>query len=293
MTSLDNDTQMNNMNTILPDSPITSSPVGFSAVPEGYKTPPRAVSAGTPPNAPLRVRRADSLVEEVDDTSPDAACNCNGNRIARVLIPSVDYHKGKGILAGDFIKPDPSATLSERQTHILTELHRWLTGRIQVHARDVGLVDMGQDELVDMLDAGSWPAARLHMLVRSRTASDDRTEPELVYHETAMWAASVCMQYLIEGVEPDNSMVSMAIGFVRDDRLPDGRTITELWDAPSVFEPLRTAEPLSLEDRIEHVIGDWEKPVAVELPIWGWVAVSMWVVLYAWIVAYLVGNSPR
>jgi hypothetical protein len=288
MTSIDNDT----MNTVLPDSPIVStSPVGFSAVPDGYRTPPRAVSATQPPNAPLRVRRADSLVADEDDTSPDSACNCHGTRVARVLIPSIDFHKGKGILAGDFIKPDPSATLNERQTHILTELHRWLSGRIQVHARDVWADNIGQDELVDMLDAGTWPAARLHMLVRSRTtATDDRTAPELVYHETAMWAASVCMQYLIDGVEADNSMVSMAIGFVRDDKLPDGRTIADLWDAPSVFEPLRTAAPLSLEDRIDAAVGIWEKPVAVELPVWGWVAVSVWVVLYAWIAAYLVGN---
>ena len=301
MTSLDT---MNNMNnTVLPDSPITTSPIGFApTVPEGYKTPPRAVSAGAPPNAPLRVRRADSLVEEVDDTSPDADCSCYGSRVARVLIPSVDYHKGKGILAGDFIKPDPSATLNERQTHILTELHRWLSGRIQVHARDVWTDSMDQVAISDMIDAGMWPAARLHAIVQTRTtATSDRTAPELVYHETATWAASVCMQYLIDGVDADNSVVDMAIGFVTTDKLPNGSTILEHWDAPSVFEPLRTAEPLSgddggvvsLDDRIEHVFGDWDKPVAVELPIWGWVTVSLWVVVYAWIVAYLVGNAGR
>jgi hypothetical protein len=216
------------------------------------------------------------------------------------LIPSIDYHKGKGILAGDFIKPDPSATLNERQTHILTELHRWLSGRIQVHARDVWTDSMSQTDLMDMIDAGMWPAARLHMIVRARTTSaDSRTEPELIYHETATWAASICMQYLIDGVDADNSVVDMAIGFVTTDKLPNGSTILDLWDAPSVFEPLRTAEPLSLDngvpmsldDRIEHVFGDWDKPVAVELPIWGWVAVSLWVVVYAWIVAYLVGNT--
>lgn len=296
MTSLDNDNQMNNMNTILPDSPITTSPIGFApTVPEGYRTPPRAVSAGSPPNAPLRVRRADSLVGDEDtDTSPDADCNCYGSRVARVLIPSIDYHKGKGILAGDFIKPDPSATMNERQTHILTELHRWLSGRIQVHARDVWTDSMSQTDLMDMIDAGVWPAARLHMIVRARTtAADSRTAPELIYHETATWAASICMQYLIDGVDADNSVVDMAIGFVTTDKLPDGSTILEHWDAPSVFEPLRVAEPLSLDDRIDEANGIWDKPVAVELPIWGWVAVSMWVVLYAWIVAYLVGNAGR
>lgn len=258
-----------------------------------YRTPPRSISPGTPPNAPSRLRREESL------SSTDSTDN-----VARILLPSFDdqivLHKGKGILAGDFIKPDPSATCKERQTHILSELHRWLSGRIQFHARDVGLVDMDKVEIADMVDDGLWPAARLHMLVEARVVNDSREAPELIYHEMATWATSICIQYLIdcENADTDNSMVNMAIGFVRDDRLPDGRTIVELWDVPSVFEPLRTAEPLpgdvmSLDDRIDAMIDDWDKPIAVTLPIWGWVTVSLWVVLYAWIVAFLVGNSGR
>jgi hypothetical protein len=287
----------NKMNTTLTDSPIaTVSPVGFSTtVPEGYRTPPRAVSATTPPAAPLRVRRAESFTGDEDtDTSPDAACRCLGHRmgtVARVLIPSVDDHKGKGILAGDFIKSDPSATLHERHTYILTELHRWLTGRIEVHAREVGLVDTDQVEIAD----GMWPAARLHMIVQARTMAveDSRVAPELIYHDAATWAASICMQYLIEGVEPDNSVSDMAVGFVRDDRLPDGRTIAELWDEPSVFEPLRTAVPLSLDDRIDAALEFWDIPLKLELPIWVWVVIILWMVLYAWIVAYLVSGPVR
>jgi hypothetical protein len=306
MTSIEEDNTMNT--TVLPDSPSSSvsasaaggtldassrsSPVGFSSNSPGYKTPPRAVSAGSPPAAPLRVRRADSLVGDDDtDTSPDADCNCFGHRIGRVLIPSIDYHKGKGILAGDFIKPDPTATMTERQTHILTELHRWLSGRIQVHARDVWSDSMGQDEIMEMIDAGMWPAARLHMIVRARTtATDDRTAPELVYHETATWAASICMQYLIDGVEADNSVVDMAIGFVTTDKLPDGSTILEHWDAPSVFEPLREAGPLSLDDRIDAAIGIWETQIKIEAPVWVWSIAVVWFLIYAWLVAALVDS---
>jgi hypothetical protein len=150
---------------------------------------------------------------------------------------------------------------------------------------------MGQDEIMEMIDAGMWPAARLHMIVRARTtATDDRTAPELVYHETATWAASICMQYLIDGVEADNSVVDMAIGFVTTDKLPDGSTILEHWDAPSVFEPLREAGPLSLDDRIDAAIGIWETQIKIEAPVWVWSIAVVWFLIYAWLVAALVDS---
>ena len=292
--------QDNKMNATIPDSPISDSPIGFSAVPEGYKTPPRAISAGSPPSAPLRVRRADSLVEDdsasFSNASPsDEACRCFGNRINLVLIPSVDDHKGKGILAGDFIKPDPSATMAERQTHILSELHNWLSGCIQVHARDLDIVDGDQVETADMVDDGMWPAARLHMIVKARRSEDEegRVAAEIVYNDAATWATNICMQFLINGVETSDSMIDTAIGFVTTDKLPDGSTIVDHWDSPSVFEPLRVAEPLSLDDRIDRALEFWDIPLKLEFPIWVWTAISFWIVLYAWIVAYLVSGPTR
>jgi hypothetical protein len=230
------------------------------------------------PPAPLRLGRAMSSFE-------DESGSCS--TVPRVLIPSVDDHKGHGILAGDFIKPDPGLTLRERETHILSELNRWLEGRIQVHARAVGLASYDDDEIRDTVSLGRWPAARLHMLVGDLPHG---REPELVYHEKALWAAIVCMKYLLNGEAPADSAEELAIGFVTEDQLGDGSTIADYWDAPSTFEPLREAQPLSLEERIEGALGFWDIPLKLELPIWVWTALTLWVVLYAWLVAMLVSS---
>jgi hypothetical protein len=83
-------------------------------------------------------------------------------------------------------------------------------------------------------------------------------------------------------------MEQVAIGFVTTDELPDGRTIQDLWDAPSVFEPLRAATPLSLDERIDEALSMWETPIKVEAPLWVWSIAVAWFLIYAWLVAALV-----
>jgi hypothetical protein len=240
------------------------------------------------PPAPLRLRRALSSATD-SDTSPETCCNA----VPRVLIPTVADHKGLGILAGDFIKPDPGLTLRERETYILDELHRWLDGRIQVHAREAG-VACTREELEGAVMTGMWPAARLCLLVEELggdRADGSRQVPEELYHAAAVFAEGVCQAYLVEGVEPDCAAEELAVGFVTVDRLPDGRTILDCWNAPSVFEPLRNATPLreeGLEDRIERALSFWEIPLKLEMPLWVWVALTLWVLLYAWLVAVVV-----
>jgi hypothetical protein len=81
-------------------------------------------------------------------------------------------------------------------------------------------------------------------------------------------------------------MEQVAIGFVTTDELGDGRTIQDLWDAPSIFEPLRTAG--SLDDRIDEALSVWETPIKVEAPLWVWSIALAWFLVYAWLVAALV-----
>jgi hypothetical protein len=240
------------------------------------------------PPAPLRLRRAMSSATD-SDTSPAACCDT----VPRVLIPTVADHKGLGILAGDFIKPDPGLTRSERKTYILNELHRWLDGRIQVHAREAG-VACTLEEMEGAVMTGMWPAARLCLLVEALGDGGRRQVPEELYHAAAVYAEGVCQAYLVEGVEPDCAAEELAVGFVTVDRLPDGRTILDCWNAPSTFEPLRNAEPLQqeegLEDRIERALSFWDIPLKLEMPLWVWVALTLWVLLYAWLVAVVVGR---
>jgi hypothetical protein len=252
-------------------------------------TPPRQERSYTPPGAPLRLRRAVTAFDDDDLSSPDGPCCSEGVQSGpRVLIPTVDDHRDQGILAGDFIKPDPGLTMRERQTHVLSELRHWLSGRIQVHARDVELCDYDQLTLKDSVDAGRWPAARLAALVAGGVGTF-RRDPAERYHEAAMWAANVCARYLLDSVEPADTMEQMAIGFVTTDELPDGRTIQDLWDAPSVFEPLREAGPLSLDDRIDNALdGIWQTSVKIEAPVWVWSIAVLWFLIYAWLVAALV-----
>ena len=157
--------------------------------------------------------------------------------------------RGRGILPGDFIKPDPAMTQRETRTYILEELQRWLTGRICEDAKDVGS-DFSADDLVPYLEAGTWPAGRLYAVLQLLEKDASYVLPPVDemdrFQFVGQWAVSVCSDYL-SGYEPGIPAEVLATGFVTDDKLPCGRTIESFWNH-SPFKRLREAPPLESED---------------------------------------------
>ncbi len=154
-------------------------------------------------------------------------------------------HRGKGILAGDFIKPDPALTQKETRAYLLAELKRWLTGRMCLHAKEVASAFPDPMDLIQDLADGTWPAARLYMVVHMLRLEQGPT----TYEDAAEWAVRVCTEYL-EGGTPTSPTAIMAAEFVRNDMLPCGRSIQSFWDH-TPFDPLRSAPPLSEEADVE------------------------------------------
>lgn len=162
-------------------------------------------------------------------------------------------HRGKGILAGDFIKPDPALTQQETRTYLLAELKRWLTGRICLHAKEVAAAFPDPMDLIQDLAEGTWPAARLYMVVHMLRIEQGETN----YEDAAVWALRACTEYL-EGRLPIDPTAIMAAEFVRNDKLPCGRSIQSFWDH-TPFDALRSAAPLSEgEEEVEIVESEGE-----------------------------------
>jgi hypothetical protein len=156
-------------------------------------------------------------------------------------------------MPGDFIKPDTALTRFETRRHLLTELERWLTGRICDHACQVALEVHDPAELCEFLKDGTWPAARLctllHMLEHESAFPLPKDFETRIYFVGA-WAASVCSDYL-HGFVSSTPVDVVAVGFVTTDRLPCGLVIESLWNH-SPFEALRNAPPLTDEEAEEE-----------------------------------------
>ncbi len=166
-----------------------------------------------------------------------------------VAIPTLDDHRGRGILAGDFIKPDPAMTRQETRRYVVAEMRRWLTeSPIAAHAREICGVIAEPAEVAPLVAAGRWPAARLYLVLAALEAMPRGTvelprDYEERFDAAARWAADVCEDYL-HGYEAVIPAARMAVGFVTDDLLPGGQTIASYWNY-SPFEALRAAPPLS------------------------------------------------
>jgi hypothetical protein len=161
---------------------------------------------------------------------------------------TIALHRGEGILPGDFIKPDPAMTQRETRHYVLAELQRWLTAdRICTHAKEIAVEDIMGLDLVAHLAEGTWPAARLYMVLKTLERENNVVLPgdyEERFRFVGTWAAGVCADYL-QGLplETPCSAASMALGFVQTDKLPSGVVIESFWNY-SPFEALRSAPPL-------------------------------------------------
>ena len=146
----------------------------------------------------------------------------------------MEAHSGYGILPGDFIKPDPAMTPAESRDYVVAELRRWLTGdRICRHANEFGSrYESSQAVLKTHLSDGSWPAARLYMVLKALEREHTEVLPddaiERLRHAGA-WAAGICSDYLRGLLSLDTRLAAaLALGFVQIDTLPSGGTIGRL-----------------------------------------------------------------
>jgi len=154
----------------------------------------------------------------------------------------------EGIPACDFIKPDPELTLAERRTYLLEELEQWLTGRI---CQDPAFDDWNEEKVNRALWKGTWPAARMAVILRVLTADTSVVLPDTLadrFQYVGKWAFGVCKDFL-QGtlLDTSNPAALLAVGFVTIDKLSSGGTIEGLWNK-SPFAPLRSALPLSPDD---------------------------------------------
>jgi hypothetical protein len=175
-----------------------------------------------------------------------------------VAVPTLDDHRGRGILAGDFVKPDPVMTRQETRRYVVAELRRWLTeSAIASHAREIAGTVVEPADVAPLVAAGRWPAARLYLVLAGlealpRGVVELPRDYEERFHAAARWAADVCEDYL-HGYEAVIPAARMAVGFVTDDLLPDGSTtIASFWNH-SPFEALRNAPPLPDDDPPEQL----------------------------------------
>lgn len=205
---------------------------------------------------PLADGSAPQTVDLVSDDESLEEGEVRETRPAPVEIPTLDDHRGRGILPGDFIKPDPAMTRQETRRWLVAEMRRWLTeSSIAAHAREICGVITEPAEVAPLVAAGRWPAARLYLVLAALEAMprgivELPRDYEERFDAAARWAADVCEDYL-HGYEAVIPAARMAVGFVTDDLLPGGQTIASYWNY-SPFEALRAAPPLSDVDPPEE-----------------------------------------
>ena len=158
----------------------------------------------------------------------------------------LDVHRGQGILAGDFIKPDPVLTQRETRVYLLAELTRWLTSEsLSAHAREIDTNGLAVEALESYLAAGTWPAARLYTVQRL-LARDNNVREGFDAKSLGTWVTGVCSAYLKgEPLETPCRAATIALGFVTTDKLPGGAVIESFWNY-SPFGPLREAPTLDV-----------------------------------------------
>ena len=173
----------------------------------------------------------------------------------------MEAHSGYGILPGDFIKPDPALTPAESRDYVVAEMRRWLTGeRLFTHANEIGRrYGTSQAVLETHLRDGSWPAARLYMVLKvlereNTEVLPDGADDRLRY--ASAWATGICSDYL-RGLPLDTRpAAALALGFVVTDKLPSGGTIGGLIPPPRL-EPVEAVSSPSASDgdvEVEEIV---------------------------------------
>ena len=232
-----------------------------------------------------------------------------------LLVPTVCNHIGKGIRAGHFITPDPHDARATQRRHILTELRTWLTVRAAGDARLASHSGMTEDEIrAAMTEERGWPGGRLWLLLQMMdkdgiplpdTPADTGDRLRLA----GAWAADFCANWLRYREPPMWTAEHLALGFVTEDCLSDGRTIAGLWPEPSDLDAVRNAPPLpedetplhSMDANIDVVsamigrflTGETTLEFKVRMPGWAWSSLILTVVGYFWLVAFLLGGARR
>lgn len=233
------------------------------------------------------------VAEEIVDLSSDYESSLEEGEVRPepVVVPTIDDHRGRGILAGDFIKPDPAMTRQETRRYVVAEMRRWLTeSSIASHAREIATTVVEPAEVAPLVAAGRWPAARLYLVLAGLEAMPHGLvelprDYEERFHAAARWAADVCEDYL-HGYEAVIPAARMAVGFVTDDLLPGGQTIASFWNH-SPFEALRSAPPLPEDDPPAPLL---KQEVTLRFTVGEAMTFLVGVVAYLWIVAALVGR---
>lgn len=315
------------------DTPTdTMNDVTFYALPgrrgAGDYTPSFDVIAPASEDAMRRLAEVATTVaeaaieEEAAADSDDSLPPLVAGPALRVRMPTVEDHIGKGIRPGHFIKPDPHDARATQRRHILTELRTWLTGRVASDGRMASHSGMTEDEIrTAMAEGRGWPGGRLWLLLQTMDAHDiplpgTPADTGDRLRLAGVWAADFCEEWLRRGGSCHWDVERLALGFVKEDRLPDGRTIAGLWPGLADLDALRNAPPLpdsdteaevhpfpprNMEAYIDELhlrlgrflTGESTLEFKIRMPGWAWTALFLTVVGYFWIVAFLLGGMRR
>ena len=214
-------------------SPVSPRPVFMEPLTSTPTTPRRSVTPQECPGAPARPTMGQRL--NFDDVRP-----------IPLRIPSVEDHRGKGILPDYFIKPEPGMPLWEKRRYVESELERWLTSPLfHQHVKDVAILD----EAGQMCDTNNWPAAYVYSFHKSLAWDND-------YAETCTEVLERCLAYLRNGGVGHFTVM----GLLESCTLNNGKTIRDYWDT-SDLDGLRDAPPLpddeeEEEEQVENGFGD-------------------------------------
>lgn len=247
------------------------------------------IAAETQGGAYLRAwqRQMDSLAPSTPRRQRTVECPGAPARPKRDL----SVHRGRGILAGDFIKPDPAATRSETRRYLLDEMERWLGegSRIREHALEIAAAGLTVADVDDEVQRGVWPAARLFVLLTALQTLLHKAFPKegRPIDHVARWVMRTIRRCVEEG-EEEGPLEAAAMDFWRTDLLGDA-TIDSFWDA-SPFDALREAPVLTdVDDEDVSFTEFLTTEYTLTYPGWAPLAIGFAALSYLWSVAFAIG----